>query len=163
MSPESSPTAMPAATLLYAERLWPTIWVWIIAAGISMAGILILAPISMFAGYTAAAVLFLLMGTLLVLSTPRIEVTAESLRVGRARIERRYVGKVESFRGEDATAQRGPKLHGLAYMCIRGWISPVVKIGITDPADTTPYWLTSTRRPEQLAAALSPSTASPAA
>ncbi|MCU1572393.1 MAG: hypothetical protein JWO93_475 [Micrococcaceae bacterium] len=163
MSPESSPTAMPAATVLYAERLWPTIWVWIIAAGISMAGILILAPISMVAGYTAAVVLFLLMGTLLVLSTPRIEVTADSVRVGRARIERRYVGTVESFRGEDATAQRGPKLHGLAYMCIRGWISPVVKIEITDPADTTPYWLTSTRRPEQLAAALSPSAASPAA
>jgi Protein of unknown function (DUF3093) len=29
-----------------------------------------------------------------------------------------------------------------------------VKIEITDPADRTPYWLASTRHPDQLAAAL---------
>ena len=30
----------------------------------------------------------------------------------------------------------------------------MVKIDITDPSDPTPYWLTSTRRPEELVAAL---------
>ncbi len=40
-------------------------------------------------------------------------------------------------------------------MCIRGWIDPVVRIEITDPADRTPYWLASTRHPDELVAALS--------
>jgi hypothetical protein len=48
----------------------------------------------------------------------------------------------------------------LAFLCIRGWIDPVVRIEITDPADRTPYWLTSTRRPEELLAALSKQAAS---
>ena len=91
---------------------------------------------------------------LLLLSTPVIRVTADTVQVGRAQIERKWIGQVEAYRGEDATQQRGPALNATAYMCIRGWISPVVKMEITDPADRTPYWLTSTRHPEKLAAAL---------
>jgi hypothetical protein len=75
--------------------------------------------------------------------------------VGRATIERRFVGAVQTFRKEEATAERGTRLNGLAYLCIRGWIDPVVRIDITDPSDPTPYWLTSTRRPDELTAALS--------
>lgn len=159
--PESSSTApvpdAPSAgtPAVFRERLWPNVWIWIIAAGISGAGILVFAPISMAAGYTAAAVLFAIIAVLLVLSTPTIVVTRETLTVGRATIERRFVGAVEAFRGTDATAQRGTRLNGLAYLCIRGWIDPVVRIEITDPSDRTPYWLTSSRRPEELTAALS--------
>ena len=81
-------------------------------------------------------------------------VSGTNLRVGRASIERKFVWTVESFRGAEATAERGPRLNGLAFMWFRGWIDPVVKIQITDPADRTPYWLTSSRRPEELVAAL---------
>lgn len=158
--PESSPAAPVPSTpptgtgVVYREKLWPNAWIWIIAAGISGAGILVFAPISMAAGYTAAAVLFAIIAVLLLTSTPAIEVTGETLTVGRATIERRFVGGVEAFRGSDATAERGTRLNGLAYLCIRGWIDPVVRIQITDPADRTPYWLTSTRHPDQLTAAL---------
>jgi hypothetical protein len=127
---------------------------WIIAAGVSGAGILVFAPISAAAGFTAAAVLFVIIAVLLVLSTPSIEVTTDTLTVGRATIERKFIGAVEQFRGSEATAERGTRLNGLAYLCIRGWIDPVVKVEITDPADNTPYWLTSTRRPDALLAAL---------
>jgi hypothetical protein len=82
-------------------------------------------------------------------------VTDNSLTVGRASIERRFVGAVDSFRGPEATAERGTRLNALAYLCIRGWIDPVVKIEITDPSDQTPYWLASSRRPDELTAALS--------
>ena len=159
--PESSSAApvpntpSAGAPAVFRERLWPNVWIWIIAAGISGAGILVFAPISMAAGYTAAGVLFAIIAVLLVLSTPTIMVTEETLTVGRATIERRFVGLVEAFRGKEATAQRGTKLNGLAYLCIRGWIDPVVRMEITDPSDRTPYWLTSSRRPEELAAALS--------
>jgi hypothetical protein len=148
------PSPSAGASVIYREKLWPNLWIWIIAAGISAAGILVFAPISLAAGLTAAAVLFIIMAVLLVLSTPTILVTAETLTVGRATIERRYIGSVEEFRGGEATAERGTRLNGLAYLCIRGWIDPVVRIEITDPADQTPYWLSSSRHPDRLTAAL---------
>lgn len=151
----STPSA--GAAVIYREKLWPNAWLWIIAAGFSGAGILMFAPISAAAGYTAAVVLFAIIAVLLVLSTPTILVTENTLTVGRATIERRFVGAALPFRGEEATAERGTRLNGLAYLCIRGWIDPVVKIDITDPSDPTPYWLASTRHPDNLAAALQPS------
>ncbi len=143
--------------MLYSEKLHPNPWIWLVAAGMSAAGILVFAPISIAAGITAALVLFAIISVLLVVSTPSITVTPDTLRVGRATIERRHVGAVSQFRGKEATAERGTRLNGLAYLCIRGWVDPVVRIEITDPSDPTPYWLTSTRRPEQLLAALTTS------
>jgi hypothetical protein len=159
MPESSSPAPVPhqpstGAPVIYKEKLWPNAWMWIIAAGVSGAGILVFAPISAAAGYTAAAVLFAIIAVLLILSTPSIVVTDDALTVGRATIERKFVGAVQQFRGEEATAERGTRLNGLAYLCIRGWIDPVVKVDITDPADRTPYWLASTRNPDQLTAAL---------
>lgn len=150
-APKSTPGD---AVVLFTEKLWPTFWIWLVAAGLAGAGILVFAPISTTAGFAAAAVLFAIMAVLLITSTPAITVTGEKLQVGRATIERRFVGTATGFRGKEATAERGVRLNGLAYLCIRGWVDPVVKIEITDPSDRTPYWLVSTRRPEQLVAAL---------
>jgi hypothetical protein len=49
--------------------------------------------------------------------------------------------------GRDADAR--------AYLLLRPYVRRAVRIEITDPRDTTPYWLLSTRHPERLAAALS--------
>lgn len=150
-APKSAPGA---ATVLYTEKLWPNFWIWLVSAGLSSAGILMLAPISLAVGITAAVVLFAIIAVLLVLSTPTITVTASTLRVGRATIERSFIGTATAFRRTEATAERGTRLNGLAFLCIRGWVDPVVRIEITDPTDRTPYWLTSSRRPEQLVDAL---------
>lgn len=143
------------AGVLFAEKLWPSFWIWVVVLGLSAAGILMFAPISITAGIIAALVLLAIMTTMLVLSTPSIMVDSETVQVGRASIQRDFVGDVSAFRKDEATAERGTRLNGLAYLCIRGWIDPVVRIEITDPADRTPYWLASTRRPEELLAALS--------
>ncbi len=118
-------------------------------------------PSALAAGLTAAVVLFVIIAVLLVLSTPAITVTGSTLQVGRASIERRFVGTATAFRGKEATAERGTRLNGLAFLCIRGWIDPVVRIEITDPSDPTPYWLTSTRHPDELAARRAGRRASP--
>ncbi|MDI2034275.1 DUF3093 domain-containing protein [Paenarthrobacter nitroguajacolicus] len=153
-SPVPARNTPSASGVLYTEKLWPSLWIWIVVAGLSSAGLLMFGPISPTAGIIAALALLAIMTTMLVLSTPTITVTADTVRVGRASIDRAFVGSVEAFRKADATAERGPRLNGLAYMCFRGWIDPVVKIEITDPADRTPYWLASSRRPEELVAAL---------
>src|SRR6185312_8976705 len=150
----SGPAGGPCSAPQYDERLWPNFGVWLIAAGTAAAVVVMLAPISMIAGIIGAVVAAILLTVLLIAATPRILVTDTMLHVGRAQIERRYVGQVQAFTGEAATQQRGPKLNGTAYMCMRGWIDPVVTIEITDETDLTPYWIASTRRPQQLLAAL---------
>lgn len=140
--------------VLYEERLSPSVGAWIVALLLASLTILVFAPIDLWVGLAVAAVFFAVEAILLINGTPRITVRERTLQVGRAAIERRHVGEVRGYRGEDARQQRGPSLHGLAYVTVRGWISPVVRVQITDEQDRTPYWLTSTRRPEELVAAL---------
>ncbi|MFH5879515.1 DUF3093 domain-containing protein [Arthrobacter sp. NA-172] len=151
-TPNHSPSG---SGVLFTEKLWPSAWIWIVVVGLSAAGILMFAPISITAGIIAALVLFAIMTIMLVWSTPAIVVDRDTVQVGRASIQRDYVGAVTAYRKDEATAERGVRLNGLAFLCLRGWVDPVVRIEITDPADRTPYWLTSTRRPDELLAALS--------
>ena len=140
--------------VLFEERLTPSAGVWAVALMLAALTILVFAPIDLGLGIAAAVVFFAVEALLLVATTPRIVVRERTLQVGRASIERHHVGQVTGYRGEDARAQRGPLLHGLAFVNVRGWIAPVVRIQLTDERDRTPYWLTSTRRPEELVAAL---------
>ncbi|GAB3286239.1 DUF3093 domain-containing protein [Sinomonas notoginsengisoli] len=149
-----APAARSTDPVVYSEKLWPAWWVWVVVAGISAAGILVFAPISMAAGYTGAVVLLVILGGALIASTPAVVVTASSLRAGRATVPLKFTGSAEGFSGDEATAERGPRLNGLAYLCIRGWIPSVVRVELTDPEDRTPYWLVSSRHPAKLVAAL---------
>lgn len=154
MSSPSPQSALSPTAVIYTEKLWPNFWSWVITLFLAGASILIFLPISVFTGVVAFFVVLIILVIGLITSTPTIAVTAETLQVGRAHIERKFVGRVIVYRGDAATEQRGIKLNGLAFLCIRGWIKPVVKIEITDPDDKTPYWLTSSRTPENFAAAL---------
>ena len=84
---------------------------------------------------------------------PTISVDDHYVRAGRAGIEHRHVSSMEIFRGAEATEQRGPKLDARAWLVIRGWVDPVIKIVINDEHDPTPYWLVSAKRPEAFVAA----------
>ncbi len=140
----------------FRERLWPGWWVFLATALVIPASLLVFLPISSAAGIAVAIVLYGAIVIALLATTPVIEVTDGMLRVGRARIERSFVGAVTAHTGSDAVAERGTRLDARAWLVLRGWISGVVRIEITDEADPTPYWLVSTRRPEELAAALTP-------
>lgn len=153
-SPSSSPLPRESTATIYSEKLWPSWWVWIVVIGIAGACILVLAPISIAAGYTGAILVFLVLAGILIATTPAVVVTPRELRAGRAVLPREFVGSVEAFTGDEATAERGTRLNGRAYLCMRGWISPVVRVDLDDPEDPTPYWLVSTRRPAKLVAAL---------
>lgn len=138
-------------TPLYRERLAPGIGMWIACLGVGAASFLVGAPINITAGVVAGIVMFALLGSLLFFTSPIIEITPTLLRVGRAQIEREHAGRAYAFRGEQARIATGPALDGRAFMCFRGWISSVVRIQITDPADPTPYWIASSRNPERIA------------
>jgi len=84
-----------------------------------------------------------------------LEVTDTELRVGEAKIERKFLGAVEVLTAEEMRKWRGPLSDPASYMALRFWISTGVKIEIKDPADPTPYWLVSSKKAQPLAAALS--------
>jgi hypothetical protein len=138
----------------YSERLLPGPWIFIITALVIPASLLVFLPINETVGIVVAAVLYASCVFLLIAGSPRIEVTDRVFIAGRARIPIPNVGEAKGFTGAEATQERGPRLDARAWLVIRGWISPVVKVGVEDAEDPTPYWLVSTRHPRDLVNAI---------
>ncbi len=153
-SEATDPVQPDAARPLYRERLWPSAWVFASAALVIPATLLVFLPIDTTAGTIVAIALFGSCIALLMIGSPVITITSGKLVAGRARLPIGYAGEASGHRGEHATLERGRHMDARAWLLIRGWVSPVVKITIDDPADPTPYWLISTRHPERLIAAL---------
>ena len=138
----------------YHEKLWPTPWIYIASVLLIPGSILVLAPVSMTAGIVTGVVLYLALVGSLAITAPVIEVQGGRLRAGRAEIALDDIGEATPADEEQARVERGTGLDARAFLVIRGWIKPVVRVPVVDPADRTPYWLISTRRPKELAAAI---------
>ena len=135
--------------------MWPAPWIFLSTALVIPASVLVFLPINAAVGYVTAAVLYTGVVTVLVSTSPSVEVTESHFIAGRAQLPLEFIGETQAFRGEEATLERGRRLDARAWLVIRGWISPVVKVRITDPSDPVPYWLVSSRRPDQIVDALS--------
>ena len=139
---------------IYRERLWASAWLFLATALVIPASLLVFLPIDTRIGVVVAAALYAGCVTVLLIASPVIEVTDETFLAGRARLPIRFVGEASAFREPEATAQRGPHLDARAWLLLRGWISPIVKVELTDPEDPTPYWVVSSRHPEKVVDAL---------
>jgi len=146
---------------LYRERLWAAPWLYISTALVIPASILVMAPINLPVGIVLAIVLYLAIVVSLIVSAPTIRVTEEELIAGHARIALPFVGSPLAFTGDEATLERGRRLDARAWLLIRGWIKPVVKIPVLDVEDPAPYWLLSTRNPDRLVRVLDQARLSP--
>jgi hypothetical protein len=138
----------------YRERLQPSGRVYIYLVLLIPASILVFAPINMAVGIVCAIVLYSGAASILFFLSPVVTIEDGMLTAGKARIPVSLVGEPVAYTGGEATLARGQKLDARAWLCIRGWISPVVKVFIHDPEDPVPYWLISTRNPNELVAAL---------
>ncbi|ANH39996.1 hypothetical protein I601_3590 [Nocardioides dokdonensis FR1436] len=106
--------------------------------------------------WSVTAVAVTLMTVLLVrFGSPVISVSGGVLRAGRARIDVAHLGAVEALDADAARRAAGVDADARAYLLLRPYRKQAVRVQIEDPADPTPYWLLSTRRPTELAAALS--------
>jgi hypothetical protein len=137
----------------YSERLYVT-WYW---WPLPMLAALILAA-EVHLGYSGLrswlpyVVLLPLTAALIFrMGRTRIAVEGGELRVGEARLPLRFTGTVEIFAANEKRKVLGTQLDPAAFVLHRGWVGPVLRVQLTDPADPTPYWLFSTRRPERLA------------
>jgi hypothetical protein len=121
------------ASMLLALLVATPLWV-----ALTGTAVLLVAVLALFGGYGAA----------------RVCVRDGVLTAGRARISVDHVGSVEALDAEATRRLAGRDADARAYLLLRPYLRRAVRITIDDPADPTPYWLVSTRRPDRLAAAL---------
>ncbi|WP_432513917.1 DUF3093 domain-containing protein [Kineococcus sp. SYSU DK001] len=135
------------------ERWWPAVTSWLSWLPAVVGGGLVALPIWGWSGAAvgAAAGALLAAGVLLSLAW-RTELTDREFRVGRARLPLDVVSQVDVIARGERRQALGPGLDARAHLAVRSWIGPAVRIHLDDPADPTPYWVVSTRRPQRLAA-----------
>ncbi|WP_246018782.1 DUF3093 domain-containing protein [Saccharothrix australiensis] len=150
-----SETAVTAPTT-FRERLFVPWWGWplpLAAAALLAAEIHMGFPgVRSWLPYLVTVPLALLL--LWRMGSTKVEVSGGELRVGQAHVPVDLLGEVEVFDAKTKRKAMGPNLDPMAFVTHRGWVGPMVKITLTDPADPTPYWLFSVRSPEKLVAAL---------
>lgn len=129
-------------------------WIYLAIALVIPAAALVFLPINQIVGSITGVVLYLACAGLLTLTSPVVTVSADGVSAGRATLPARVIGDVTAYRGGEATLQRGQVLDARAWLVIRGWIDPVVRLEVVDESDPTPYWIISTRRPTELVAAI---------
>ena len=86
--------------------------------------------------------------------TSKITVSENELRIDKAHIERKYLGKVTVLDSDAMRLLRTRDADPAAYLAIKFWAAKGIKIEIADSRDTTPYWLITSKRGEELAASL---------
>ena len=138
----------------YRETLWPAPWLFISTSLVIPARLLVFLPINITAGVVVAIVLYLVCLAGLLLASPVIEVTGSGFRAGRARLPLEIIGSIDAFHGDEAQLERGQRLDARAWLLIRGWVSPVLKLEVLDETDPAPYWLVSTRQPDAVIEAI---------
>ena len=80
----------------------------------------------------------------------QIVLTDTELILGKAHIERKYLGEITILDRDAMRLIRTRDADPAAFLAIKFWISTGVKIAINDDRDPTPYWLVSTRKAEEL-------------
>lgn len=141
--------------MLYRERLTVP-WVWWLLAGLF--ALTLLTAVGLYLGpwwgagvtLTALAAAAGLFGSLAVV----VAVDPYELRVGRSVLELAYLGAAEPLDAPQTARRAGVEADARAHLVLRSYVSTAVQLTLEDPADPTPYWLVSTRRPTELAAAV---------
>ena len=137
----TAPPSWWLAALLFA-LVWG--WVFVIATNWSIA--IVVTALLTVAGFT----LVWRYGSLLIAVEP------DGLRVGAAFVETAHLGAVTSLDRSSYRTRLGTGADARAFLATRPYLDHGVVVAIDDPADPTPYWLVSSRRPDALAAALDP-------
>ena len=156
MTPDQRVSSTRNESTLYDERLgvplrWWALGTMMIASillaflvatplGVALAatGLLAAAMAALFIGYGAA----------------RITIQDGTLHAGRARIPVSLLADPAALDPESTRRLAGPEADARAYLLLRPYLRSAVRVIVADPADPTPYWLLSTRRPRRLCAAL---------
>lgn len=140
----------------YDERLGVPLRWWV--QGTMLVATFWLAVVVAVPGLVAWVVTALALGLLtlafLSFGSARLTVRDGVFRAGRAHIAATHVGTATPLDAEATRRTAGVEADARAYLLLRPYLKRAVRVEITDPRDPAPYWLVSTRHPEELARAL---------
>lgn len=142
------------APAAYRERLWPTPWLFVALLLIIPGVALVMTPINAGLALPLGIAAYVLVAGSLTIASPRVTVDNGTLVAGRAQIPVAMLGEAVPLDADELRTAIGPGLDARAYLMVRGYIHRGIKVAVTDPADPAPYWVVTTRRPQQLVAAI---------
>ncbi|MBW0010334.1 MAG: DUF3093 domain-containing protein, partial [Pseudonocardiales bacterium] len=130
---------------VFEERLTVPLWWWPLGFGVAT---LLAAEVHM--GYPGVRswlpyllIVPLTSVVLMRMGRHRVTLRGGELRVGSAHVPIRYLGRVQVIYPNAKRRALGPDLDPAAFVLHTGWVGPVLRITLTDPADPTPYWIFS--------------------
>ena len=147
---------MPATEIRYAERLIVAWWIWPCALGAAglMAAEIHLGYDGLRSWVPYALLLPATIALLWWLGRLRVRIAGGEFWVDDAHIPLEFLVAAEPLTAAEKQQALGPDLHPFAFVVHRPWVRGAVRIVLDDPADPTPYWVVSSRRPAALIAAL---------
>ena len=86
--------------------------------------------------------------------TSEITFDGEVLRIDKANIDLKYLGKATVLDKNAMRLLRTRDADPAAYLAIKFWEPRGIRIDLNDPRDKTPYWLITSKRGEEIAALL---------
>lgn len=134
----------------YTERLWPSVSFYLATLLIIPALTVLFTPWSLPAGLVAGVIAYALILTIFLLASRRVQVIGSKFTAGYASIDVAHLGEAQVLNDQELRVAIGRRLDARAYLCVTGWVKGGVKISINDVDDPTPYWVVTTRRPQQL-------------
>lgn len=153
MTPQSpTRTIVPA----HSERLRVSWWMWPAVLTVdAIVGFEVLIGFPTLSAWVPFAVLLpLTAAVLLRAGRIRVAVAGDEFQVDDARLPVSVIADVVALDAAGKREALGVGAHPLAFVIQRPWIGPAVQVLLDDPADPTPYWVISSRRPVELATAL---------
>ena len=140
----------------YAERLTVPLRWWVQGTMfVASLWLAVLAATPESVAWSVTAVAMAVMVALFVgYGRPRVSVDGTTFRAGRAHIPLELVGPATALDADGVRRQAGVDADARAYLLLRPYLKRGVRVDIADPADPTPYWLVSSRRPDALVSAL---------
>jgi Protein of unknown function (DUF3093). len=122
--------------------------------------LLIFLPLNWILGVVLALALWTVATGFLWFTAPVLVLNGTELQAGRARLDYRYIDRIDPVTLEKAREEKGVLLDARAHLVIRPWITTAVKVYLDDARDPTPYWLVSTRKPQTVTSEWEKSTGS---
>jgi hypothetical protein len=80
----------------------------------------------------------------------KVEISGGEVRVAGAHLPLRYVSGVVALTERQLRLVVGREGDPASFASIRPWIGPGIQLWLDDEDDPTPYWVLSTRHPQQL-------------
>ena len=109
------------------------------------------------AGGATGFLVLLVTGVLVGYGRARLRVESGIFYAGPARISVDLLSEPTALDAATTHRLAGRDANGRAYHLLRPYLKRAVRVTVDDPADPVPYWLVSTRHPDQLVAALASS------